>query len=170
MVFVRFFCHCEPVRLSGVAIPRLDVQCCDKYPQLQKNSRFLVVIVTWFHSSGGLPHQRARWFAMTGNCGTALQTPIRRFAVCSQQKNPPPAARWGIDFCLLQRSGGFPLTLCASCQPRRQRRQPGRRPASWSWRCSGCSHRSWGWWCQRCWKQRRRSGSHGSSQCRWNPR
>ena len=29
--------------------------------------RFLAVIVTWFHSSGGLPHQSADWFAMTGN-------------------------------------------------------------------------------------------------------
>ena len=38
--------------------------------------RFLVVIVTWFHSWGGLPHQRARWFAMTGNRGTARQTTI----------------------------------------------------------------------------------------------
>ena len=28
--------------------------------------RFLAVIVTWFHSSGGLPHQSADWFAMTG--------------------------------------------------------------------------------------------------------
>ena len=36
-------------------------------PTSSGNPRFLEVIVTWFHSSGGLPHQRARWFAMTGN-------------------------------------------------------------------------------------------------------
>ena len=29
--------------------------------------RFLVVIVTWFLSTGGLPHQSADWFAMTAN-------------------------------------------------------------------------------------------------------
>ena len=43
----------------------------------------LVVIVTWPHSTGGLPHQRARWFAMTGNLEPARQTPICRHAVKS---------------------------------------------------------------------------------------
>ena len=29
------------------------------------NIAFLAEIITWFHSSGGLPHQSADWFAMT---------------------------------------------------------------------------------------------------------
>ena len=66
---------------TGVAIPRLEGECIDSCPTGREILRFLVVIVTRFHSSGGLPHQRARWFAMTGNRGTARQTPISRTAV-----------------------------------------------------------------------------------------
>ena len=47
-----------------MAIPQLDVQCCDKYPKVRKNSRFLEAIVTGFHSTGGLPLKLARWFAI----------------------------------------------------------------------------------------------------------
>ena len=61
-----------------MAIPQLDVQCCDKYPKVRNNSRFLEVIVTGFHSTGGLPLKLARWFAMTGNRGTARQITICR--------------------------------------------------------------------------------------------
>ena len=39
-------CHCEPVRLSGVAIPRLEGKCIEKYPEGWETLRFLVVIVT----------------------------------------------------------------------------------------------------------------------------
>ncbi|MCI6958157.1 MAG: hypothetical protein MR763_12560 [Clostridiales bacterium] len=60
-------CHCEPVRLSGVAIPRLEGKCTEKCPEEWKSLRFLVVIVSWFRSTGGLPHQSADWFAMTDN-------------------------------------------------------------------------------------------------------
>ena len=49
----------------GVAIPRLEGKCIDNCPTERKILRFLVVIVTWFHSSGRLPHQCAHWFAMT---------------------------------------------------------------------------------------------------------
>ena len=40
-------CHCEPVRLSGVAIPRLDGECTDKHPKTRVpaifgGNRFLV--------------------------------------------------------------------------------------------------------------------------------
>ena len=33
-------CHCEPVRLSGVAIPRLEGKCIDICPTEQKISHF----------------------------------------------------------------------------------------------------------------------------------
>ena len=29
----QVFCHCEPVRLSGVAIPRSEGKCTEKYPK-----------------------------------------------------------------------------------------------------------------------------------------
>ena len=32
------FCHCEPVRLSGVAIPRLEEKCIDNCPTEQGNA------------------------------------------------------------------------------------------------------------------------------------
>ncbi|MCI6956061.1 MAG: hypothetical protein MR763_01740, partial [Clostridiales bacterium] len=50
---------------TGVAIPRLEGKCTEKRPEEWELLRFLAVIVTWFLSTGGLPHQRARWFAMT---------------------------------------------------------------------------------------------------------
>ena len=40
---------------TGVAIPRLDGKCIDNCPTERELLRFLVVIATWFHSSGGLP-------------------------------------------------------------------------------------------------------------------
>ena len=52
---------------TGVAIPRLEGECIDNCPTGREILRFLVVIVTRFHSTGGLPHQSADWFAMTGN-------------------------------------------------------------------------------------------------------
>ena len=57
----------RPVRTLVVAIPRLEGKCTEKYQYNWESPQFLVVIVTWFHSSGGLPHQSADWFAMTGN-------------------------------------------------------------------------------------------------------
>ena len=50
---------------AGVAIPQLEGKCIDNCPTKAENYVFLVVIVTWFHSTGGLPHQSADWFAMT---------------------------------------------------------------------------------------------------------
>ena len=41
---------------TGVAIPRLEEKCTEKYPEEWESPRFLVVIVTWFHSTRGLPH------------------------------------------------------------------------------------------------------------------
>ena len=43
-----------------------------KVPKKWKLLRFLVVIVTWFLLTGGLPHQSADWFAMTGNLKAKL--------------------------------------------------------------------------------------------------
>ena len=55
----------RPVRLSGVAIPPLEGKCTENYPEEWDLLRFLVVIVTWFLSTGGLPRQFANWLAMT---------------------------------------------------------------------------------------------------------
>ena len=63
--------HCEPVLLSGVAISRIEVPFFDNTPadsvkRYKKNS---------LHDDGlpgirwRLPHQRARWFAMTRSDG-----------------------------------------------------------------------------------------------------
>ena len=49
----------------GVAIPRVEGKCIDNCPTGRGTLRFLVVIVIWFLSTGGLPHQCAHWFAMT---------------------------------------------------------------------------------------------------------
>ena len=62
----------RPVRRLVVAIPRLEGKCIDNCPTEREILRFLVVIVTWFHSSGGLPHQCAHWFAMTAVFECAL--------------------------------------------------------------------------------------------------
>ena len=73
----KFSVIARPVRRLVVAIPRLERKCIDNCPTGREILRFLVVIATWFHSSGGLPHQRARWFAMTA---LSRQTPICRAA------------------------------------------------------------------------------------------
>ena len=62
-------CHCEPVRRLVVAISRLVGKCTEKFLEERESPRFLAVIITWFLSTGGLPHQCAHWFAMTGNLG-----------------------------------------------------------------------------------------------------
>ena len=51
----------RPVRTLVVAIPRLEGDCTEKYPEEWEFPRFLVVIVTWLLSTGGLPHQCAHW-------------------------------------------------------------------------------------------------------------
>ena len=64
-VVSRFAVIARPVRLSGVAIPPLEGKCTENYPEEWELLRFLVVIVTWFLSTGGLPRQFANWLAMT---------------------------------------------------------------------------------------------------------
>ena len=59
---------------TGVAIPRLEGKCIDNCPTELETLQFLVVIVTWFLSTGGLPRQCAHWLAMTA----FFQTPIYR--------------------------------------------------------------------------------------------
>ena len=72
MVFENNAVIARPVRTLVVAIPRLEEKCIDNCPTERETLRFLVVIVTWFLSTGGLPHQCAHWFAMTDNLGYAL--------------------------------------------------------------------------------------------------
>ena len=69
----RFPVIARPVRTLVVAIPRIEGKCTEKYPKEWDLLRFLVGIVTWFLSTGGLPHQCAHWFAMTEY---TRQTPI----------------------------------------------------------------------------------------------
>ena len=40
---------------AGVAIPRIEGKCIDNCPTERETLRFLVIIVTWFLSTGGLP-------------------------------------------------------------------------------------------------------------------
>ena len=68
----------RPVRTLVVAIPRLERKYSENFQEDLDSPRFLVVIVTWFHSSGGLPRQCAHWLAMTGNLQCSLQAPIYR--------------------------------------------------------------------------------------------
>ena len=64
---LKFSVIARPVRRLVVAIPRLEGECSEKHPKGWAFPRFLVIIVTWFLSTGGLPHQAAAWFAMTEN-------------------------------------------------------------------------------------------------------
>ncbi len=48
-----------------MAIPRLEEKSIDNCPTERGNTAILVVIVTWYHSTGGLPRQFANWLAMT---------------------------------------------------------------------------------------------------------
>ena len=66
----------RPVRTLVVAIPRIEGKCAEKYPEEWDSLQFLVGIVTWFLSTGGLPHQSADWFAMTDNFGRAATNTI----------------------------------------------------------------------------------------------
>ena len=66
----------RPVRTLVVAIPPLEGKCTENYPEEWELLRFLVVIVTWFLSTGGLPRQFANWLAMTA---LIRQTSISRF-------------------------------------------------------------------------------------------
>ena len=61
----KFSVIARPVRTLVVAIPRLEVNVSTIALQSGKTLRFLVVIVTQFHSTGGLPRQCAHWLAMT---------------------------------------------------------------------------------------------------------
>ena len=71
LVFVglrpKFPVIARPVRTLVVAIPRLEGKCIDNCPTGRGNTVFWVEIVTWFHSSGGLPRQCEHWLAMTAN-------------------------------------------------------------------------------------------------------
>ena len=67
LVFVEYLLSLRASAHTGVAIPRLEGKCSEWYLKEWKSSQFLTVIVTWFHGAGGLPHQSADWFAMTGN-------------------------------------------------------------------------------------------------------
>ena len=75
----------RPVRLSGVAIPPLEGKCTENYPEEWELLRFLVVSVTWFLSTGGLPRQFANWLAMTAY---TRQTPIVLSTGCYRQPTP----------------------------------------------------------------------------------
>ena len=49
----------RPVRTLVVAIPRLEGKAAEKHHEEWVLLRFLVEIVTWFHSTGGLPRRFA---------------------------------------------------------------------------------------------------------------
>ena len=61
--------------------PYLEGKRTEKFLKEWESPRFLVVIVSWFLSTGGLPRQCAHWLAMTVSF---RQTPICRFAELSR--------------------------------------------------------------------------------------
>ena len=84
----KITCHCETSAHTGRGNPPVRGEMYRKAPRKRKLLRFLVVIVTWFRSTGGLSHQCAHWFAMTALFSVHFQTPICRFAASGRlQKN-----------------------------------------------------------------------------------
>ena len=65
----KIACHCETSAHTGRGNPPVRGEMYRKASKKCELLRFLVVIVTWFLSTGGLPHQSADWFAMTDNFG-----------------------------------------------------------------------------------------------------
>ena len=63
----KFSVIARPVRTLVVAIPQLEGKRTETHQKLEL-PRILVVIVTWFHSTGGLPRPLKR----TGLAMTAL--------------------------------------------------------------------------------------------------
>ena len=63
---------------TGVAIPRLEGKCTEKNPKEWEIPQFLVVIVTRFLSTGGLPHHLS-----------ALVRNDRKFGVSPTNTNLP---------------------------------------------------------------------------------
>ena len=55
LVFVEYTLSLRTSPQTGVAIPRLEGKCTEKYPEEWESPQFLTVIVTWFHGAGGLP-------------------------------------------------------------------------------------------------------------------
>ena len=101
----------RPVRTLVVAIPRLERKCSENFQEDWDSPRFLVAIVTWFLSTGGLPHQSADWFAMTVY---TRQTPIYPRAAGKKHggPRPPMSPRFGRDtsnYDLHEKAGGLPL-------------------------------------------------------------
>ena len=87
----------------------------DRALQSGKTLRFLVVIVTWFLSTGGLPHQSADWFAMTDNFGREATN--TNFPVCGFKPIYPFLSTVRILFSMAQyrRQGNTLSTRNPSC-------------------------------------------------------
>ena len=106
---------------AGVAIPLLRGEMYRKAPGKAGIVTVFVVIVTWFHSTGGLPHQSADWFAMTENLKRVLQTPICRTAAFLFWFSVAFFAfSWyNFSYLLLEADYEYPdaRLLCALCQP-----------------------------------------------------
>ena len=75
----------RPVRRLVVAIPRIERKRTEKHPEEWDSPQFLMVIVTWFLSTGGLPRQCAHWLAMTA---------LFQVRTCKQQFTVPPRGYW----------------------------------------------------------------------------
>ena len=56
---VKVSCHCETSAHTGRGNPPVRGEMYRKAPRKWELLRFLAVIVTWFFSTGGLPHQCA---------------------------------------------------------------------------------------------------------------
>ena len=96
LVFVEITLSLRASAHTGVAIPPLEGKCIDNCPIGRGTLRFLVVIVTRFHSTGGLPRQCAHWLAMTA------KTYKQQFAVARMEEGAESGAaknfEKGVDF------------------------------------------------------------------------
>ena len=109
----------RPVRRLVVAIPRLEGKCTEKHPQGWELPRFLVVIVTWFLSTGGVPRHLS---ALARN--DSVYSPNTNLPLCipdRQTSFPKYAAKPGaaIGPCRVHSivRGSFPIRRRGSCPP-----------------------------------------------------
>ena len=94
-------------------------------PNRAENMAFLMVIVTWYHSTGGLPRQCAHWLAMTAYIWCALSN--NNLSVCPETfrtgKTITASRHLRIRICADEEGG-----LSRFPGGRRFRKVPARRP------------------------------------------
>ena len=107
MVFEKYSCHCETSAHTGRGNPPVSVERFRKLPKSWDSSRFSVVIVTCFLSTGGLPHHLSalvrndRKFGVSAS--NANLSPHRTVLKKTSPEAGRPPGEWGDS---VRRSGG----------------------------------------------------------------